>query len=46
MIIVCHKNLKDRIQAKVPHAHIVSVTDFLHAPEYAKLSEELAAVAA
>ena len=45
-IIVCHKNLKDRIQAKVPHAHIVSVTDFLHAPEYAKLSEELAAAAA
>ena len=45
-IVVCHENLKGRIQARVPHAHIVTVTDFLHAPEYAKLSEELAAVAA
>ena len=45
-LIVCHENLKERVQARVPHAYVVTVTDFLHAPEYAKLSKELAALAA
>lgn len=45
-LIVCHENLKNRILAKVPHAYVVTVTDFLHAPEYATLSEELASLAA
>ncbi len=42
-IIVCHESLKERVLAKVPHAYIVTVTDFLHAPEYATLAEDLAA---
>ncbi|MBP5273111.1 MAG: hypothetical protein ILO43_09145 [Clostridia bacterium] len=45
-LVVCHESLKDRILAKVPHAHIVTVTDYLRAPEYATLSEELAALLA
>ncbi len=45
-LIVCHEKLKERILAKVPHAYVVTVTDFLHAPEYAELSKGLAALAA
>ncbi|MBR5753860.1 MAG: hypothetical protein IKX83_05185 [Clostridia bacterium] len=45
-LVVCHENLRDRIRAKVPHAYIVTVTDFLHAPEYAALSKGLAALVA
>lgn len=45
-LVVCHENLKERIAARVPNAYIVTVTDFLHAPEYKQLSEELAALAA
>lgn len=45
-LVVCHENLKEKVLARVPHAYVVTVTDFLHAPEYKELSENLAALAA
>lgn len=45
-LVVCHESLKEKILSRVPHAYIVTVTDFLHAPEYAELSKGLAELAA
>lgn len=40
-LVLCHENLKGDVQKKVPHASIVTVTDFLHAPEYAEVAKAL-----
>lgn len=40
-IVVTHKDLTDRAKAKVPHAHHISVDNFLSSPKYDELVEEL-----
>lgn len=40
-IILCHETLENRVLEKAPHATVIAVTDFLHAPEYAELAEKL-----
>jgi PTS system mannitol-specific IIC component len=40
-IIVCHKELAERARAACPSARVVTITDFLNAPEYEQLINEL-----
>jgi PTS system mannitol-specific IIC component len=40
-IIVCHKELKERAASANSMAHIVAITDFLAAPEYDTLVQDL-----
>ncbi|MBA4549657.1 PTS mannitol transporter subunit IICB [Thermoactinomyces intermedius] len=40
-IVVTHKDLTDRAKAKIPHAHHISVDNFLSSPKYDELVEEL-----
>jgi PTS system mannitol-specific IIC component len=40
-IIVCHRELKDRAAAANPKAALVTITDFLNAPEYEELIARL-----
>jgi PTS system mannitol-specific IIC component len=40
-VIVCHRELQERARASNPRAHIVAITDFLSAPEYDTLIQEL-----
>jgi PTS system mannitol-specific IIC component len=40
-VIVCHTELKERAIQANPKAHIVPITDFLAAPEYDNLIQEL-----
>jgi mannitol-specific phosphotransferase system IIBC component len=40
-IIVCHKELKERAESANSKAHIVAITDFLAAPEYDTLIQDL-----
>ncbi|GAE92067.1 PTS system [Gracilibacillus boraciitolerans JCM 21714] len=40
-IIITHKDLTDRAQAKVPTAQHISVDNFLNSPKYEELVEEL-----
>ena len=41
-IIVVHSQLTDRVAAKCPNSRIISVSDFISAPEYDLLVQELA----
>ncbi|MDR0637995.1 MAG: PTS mannitol transporter subunit IIBC, partial [Spirochaetaceae bacterium] len=40
-IIVCHKELAQRAKDACPGAKLVTITDFLNAPEYEQLVNEL-----
>jgi PTS system mannitol-specific IIC component len=40
-IIVCHKELSSRAREANPRAHLVTITDFLNAPEYEELINRL-----
>jgi PTS system mannitol-specific IIC component len=40
-IVVCHRDLADRARAANAQARVVAITDFLSAPEYVTLVEEL-----
>jgi PTS system mannitol-specific IIC component len=40
-IIVCHKDLSERAAGSCPSAKLVTITDFLNAPEYTQLVEDL-----
>jgi PTS system mannitol-specific IIC component len=40
-IIVCHKELAQRAKDACPRAKLVTITDFLNAPEYEQLVNEL-----
>ncbi len=40
-IIVTHEQLQERAQTASPGAYIVAITDFLNAPQYVKLMEDL-----
>jgi PTS system mannitol-specific IIC component len=40
-IIVCHKDLSQRARDACPSAKLVAITDFLNAPEYEQLVNEL-----
>jgi PTS system mannitol-specific IIC component len=40
-IIVVHNQLKDRVAGKCPNSRIISVSDFISAPEYDALVKEL-----
>lgn len=41
-LVVCHKNLVEDVKKKAPEAYVVGVTDFMKAPEYEKLANEMA----
>lgn len=40
-IVITHKDLTDRAKAKLPHAHHISVENFLNSPKYDELIENL-----
>lgn len=40
-IIVCHRDLAERAAQSCPGARIITITDFLSAPEYDELIDEL-----
>jgi PTS system mannitol-specific IIC component len=40
-VIVCHKELQERARASNPRARVVAITDFLSAPEYDTLVQDL-----
>jgi PTS system mannitol-specific IIC component len=40
-IVICHRDLKERATAANPRARLITITDFLAAPEYDKLVEDL-----
>jgi PTS system mannitol-specific IIC component len=40
-LIICHQELRERAQAANPQARLIGITDFLSAPEYDALIEEL-----
>ncbi|MFP3126279.1 PTS mannitol-specific transporter subunit IIBC [Ectobacillus funiculus] len=40
-IVITHKDLTDRAKAKLPHAHHISVENFLNSPKYDELIEDL-----
>ena len=41
-LVVCHQDLADRAKASAPQARLITITNFMAAPEYATLVEELA----
>ena len=43
-LVVCHQDLADRAKASAPQARLITITNFMAAPEYATLVEELASV--
>jgi len=42
-LIICHKDLADRARKSAPNAKIVTITNFMAAPEYGQLVEEIVA---
>ena len=42
-LVVCHKDLADRAKASAPNARLITITNFMAAPEYGMLVDELAA---
>lgn len=40
-LIICHDQLKERAAAKRPGVRVIPITDFLNAPQYNELIEEL-----
>ena len=40
-LIICHEQLQERAKAKRPGVRVIPITDFLNAPEYNELIEEL-----
>ncbi len=44
-IVITHSELKDRAQKAAPNARLITITNFMAAPEYDKLVGELAALA-
>lgn len=40
-LVICHKNIVDDVKKKAPEAYVVGVTDFMKAPEYATLAQEM-----
>jgi PTS system mannitol-specific IIC component len=40
-VIVCHTQLAERAEASCPKAYLVTITDFMNAPEYDKLIERM-----
>ena len=40
-IVVCHKDLSARAEKSAPNARIVTITNFMAAPEYDQLAQEL-----
>ncbi|ARI78351.1 PTS mannitol-specific transporter subunit IIBC [Halobacillus mangrovi] len=40
-VVITHKDLTERAMQKVPHAHHISVENFLNSPKYDELVEEL-----
>lgn len=40
-VVITHKDLTDRAKAKLPHAHHISVENFLNSPKYDELIEKL-----
>jgi len=41
-LVICHKDLADRAAASAPGARLVTITNFMNAPEYDALVEEIA----
>ena len=42
-LVVCHQDLADRARASAPQARLITITNFMAAPEYGMLVDELAA---
>ena len=40
-LIVCHQDLKERAQKSAPGVRIVTISNFMSAPEYDALAKEL-----
>ena len=40
--VVCHRDLAERAEKSAPEAKIVTITDFMAAPEYAQVVQEIA----
>lgn len=40
-VVICHEQLKDRAAAAKPDAYLVTITDFLNAPQYDELIAKL-----
>ena len=44
--VVCHRDLAERAENSAPKAKIVTITDFMGAPEYDQVVQEIAAARA
>lgn len=42
-LVVCHKDLAERAKASAPQARLITITNFMAAPEYGMLVDELVA---
>lgn len=42
-LVVCHQDLADRARASAPQARLITITNFMAAPEYGMLVDELTA---
>ncbi len=42
-VVVCHKDLAERAKKSAPNAKLVTITNFMAAPEYGQLVEEIVA---